>query len=162
MQAGNANRIQSIHNLKALFLFRALAFLIVGAGAAPMFFVQSDSVYVYGALLGSFVLIILLWALIKPGYTAVESDGHRILISTDKDESGKFYLELPASQMVSFELSPVSGGVRWVLVILRQTPQGVMRSKRIHLSLYGPSKIQGVRTLLNNILIENQRQPLIG
>jgi len=162
MQAGNANRIQSIHNLKALFLFRALAFLIVGAGAAPMFFVQSDSVYIYGALLGSFVLIILLWALVKPGYTAVESDGQRILISTDKDDSGKFYLELPTSQMVSFELWPVSGGLRWALVILRQTPQGVMRSKRIHLSLYGPSKIKGVRTLLNNILIENQRQPLVG
>jgi len=47
-------------------------------------------------------------------------------------------------------------------VILRQTPQGVMRSKRIYLSLYGASKIQGVRTLLNNILIENQREPLIG
>ncbi|MBM3446584.1 MAG: hypothetical protein FJX86_02135 [Bacteroidetes bacterium] len=161
MQPGNANRIQSIHNLKALFWFRALAFLIVGAGAAPMFFVKSDSVYVYGALLGSFVLIILLWAVIKPSYTAVESDGQRILISTDKDDSGKFYLELPASQMVSFELWPVSGGLLWVLVILRQTPQGVMRSKRIHLSLYGASKVKGVRTLLNNILIENQRQPII-
>jgi hypothetical protein len=161
MQVGNTKRIQSIHNLRALFLFRALAFLIVGAGAAPMFFVQSDSVYVYGALLGSFILIILLWALLKPGYTAVESDGHRILISTDKDDSGKFFLELPASQMISFELLPVNGGLRWVLVILRQSPQGIMRSKRIHLSLYGPSKIKGVRVLLNNILIENQRQPLV-
>jgi hypothetical protein len=160
MQTGKANRIQSIHNLRALFLFRAFAFVIVGAGAAPMFFLRSDSVFLYGALLGSFVMIIFLWAILKPGYTAIESDPNRIMISTDKDEPDRFHLELPSSEMVSYELKPAWGGLRWVLVILRQTPQGVMKSKRIHLSLYGPSKIKGVRTLLNNILIENQRQPV--
>ncbi len=160
MQAGKLNRIQSIHNLRALFIFRAFAFVIVGVGAAPMFFMQSDSVYVYGALLSSFVVIIMLWAMLKPGYTAIESDGHRIMISTDRDDSGKFHLELPATEMVSFELSPIAVGLRWGLVILRQTPQGIMRSKRINLSLYGPSKIKGVRALLNNILIENQFQPI--
>jgi len=141
-------------------LFRALAFVIVGAGAAPMFFMRSDSLILYGALLGSLILITVLWTILKPGYTAVESDSDRILISTDKDEPGQYHLELPAAEMVSFELKPVWGGLRWVLLILRQTPQGVMRSKRIHLSLYGPSKIKGVRALLNNILLENQRQPV--
>jgi hypothetical protein len=160
MQAIRHDRVQSIHNLKPLFAFRAFAFVIVGAGTAPMFFMQSNSMFLYAALLGSFVLIILLWAIIKPGYSAIESDAQRIMISTDKDEPGKFHLELPASEMVSFELIPLWGGLRWILVILRQTPKGIMRSKRIHLSLYGPSKIKAVRTLLNNILLQNNLPPV--
>lgn len=161
MQAFRPDRIQSIHNLRSLFVFRAFAFVIVGAGAAPMFFMRSDSAILYAALLGSFVLIILIWAIIKPAYSAIESDAMRIMVSTDKDDPGKFHLELPASEMVSFELIPLWGGLRWTLVILRQTPQGIMRSKKIHLSLYPPAKIKAVRTLLNNILLQNNR-PLVG
>lgn len=160
MQAIQPDRVQSIHNLKSLFVFRAFAFVVVGAGAAPMFFMRSDSAFLYGALLGSFALVILLWAIIRPGYTAIESDAKRIMISTDKDEPGKFHLELPTSEMVSFELTPLWGGLRWGLVILRQTPHGIMRSKKIHLSLYGAPKIKGVRALLNNILQLNNRPPV--
>ena len=75
--------IQSVHNLRALFWFRALAFVIMAAGAAPMFFMRSDSPFLFAALIASFLLVIVSWNLVKPGYTAVEVAVTQILISTE-------------------------------------------------------------------------------
>jgi hypothetical protein len=152
--------IQSVHNLRALFWFRALAFVIMAAGAAPMFFMRSDSPFLFAALIASFLLIIVAWNLVKPGYTAVEVAVTQILISTDKDEDRSFYLNLPTEELAYFEIRSKSGGLRHDLWLFRETPRGVMRSKTIRLSLYSPAKVDAVRRMLNQVLQDHGRSPV--
>ncbi|MFM7497219.1 MAG: hypothetical protein ACKOQP_04145 [Bacteroidota bacterium] len=149
--------VQSVHNLGALFGFRAFAFVVMAAGAAPMFFMRSDSSVLYGALVGSFLFIILAWNLVKPGYTAVEIAASQILISTDKDDDKPFYLTLPTEELAYFEIRSRSGGLRHDLWLFRQTPQGIMRSKTIRLSLYTPAKVEAVRRILQAVLVSHGR-----
>ena len=149
--------VQSVHNLGALFGFRAFAFVVMALGAAPMFFMRSDSTLLYGALVGSFLFIILAWNLVKPGYTAVEIAASQILISTDKDDDKPFYLTLPTADLAYFEIRSRSGGLRHDLWLFRQTPQGLMRSKTIRLSLYTPAKVDAVRRMLEAVLVSHGR-----
>jgi hypothetical protein len=100
------------------------------------------------------------WNLVKPGYTAVEVAVKQILISTDKDEDRTFYLNLPTDELAYFEIRSKSGGLRHDLWLFRETPQGVMRSKTIRLSLYSPAKVDAVRRMLNQVLQDHGRSPV--
>jgi hypothetical protein len=125
-----------------------------------MFFMRSDSPFLFAALIASFLLVILSWNLVKPGYTAVEVAVTQILISTDKDEDRSFYLNLPTEELAYFEIRSKSGGLRHDLWLFRETPRGVMRSKTIRLSLYSPAKVDAVRRMLNQVLQDHGRSPV--
>jgi hypothetical protein len=153
-------KVRSIHNLQSLFWFRGMVFVLLGGGAAPMFFLRSDSTLMYGTLVGSFVLILVLWNIFKPGYTAVEIVNDHVLISTDKEEKHEFYLKFPGSELAYYEILPVYGGLHHTLYFFRQAPQGLLRSKKVPLSFFGPSKIAALRRMLDELLVQHHRQPV--
>ncbi|MFN3529770.1 MAG: hypothetical protein ACK417_07605 [Bacteroidia bacterium] len=144
----------SIHNLSQVFLFRGLAFGIVGLGSLALFSDYDDSVRIALFLL-SLVVMVSLWMIVQPGYMAFETAQGHLLISTDKEDKNDFYLKFSINELAGYEIEKSYAGLRKVLYLYRKTPKGFLRSKPIPMSLYSPAQTRKMCEQLDQIVSQN-------
>ncbi len=143
-----------IHNQWPYLIFRAVGLsLAIGIGLYP--FVQGtmepDQAAIFAlGVLGVYVLIYLL---VRPAYAVIEYAQGKLYVSTQKEESAnEFYLEIPVSEIVKYDLKPRSFGLGLELVVYRDAGAHWLKSKPVVMSPLLPGTRKKLAQQLDSLI----------
>lgn len=129
-----------IHNQWPYLLFRAVGLsLAIGIGLYP--FVQGTMEPAQAAIFALAVLgaYALLYFLVRPAYAVIEYAQGKLFVSTQKEErANEFYLEIPVSELVKYDLKSKSFGLGLELTVYRDAGEHWLKSKPVLMSPVAP------------------------
>lgn len=139
-----------VNNFKLVFLFRIGTFVAISLGMLPGFlsaFTQDKIILI----IVIFLLVLALWIVFLPSYFSFEIAQRKLYVSTDKEGKDECFLIVEVENFIDYQIEKSVYGLRKKLFIYKQTPQGIMKSKTINVSLASPKIIQNLENMLRNI-----------
>ncbi len=135
-------------------LFRAVGLsLAIGIGLYP--FVEGTMETEQASLfaLGVLGLYAIIYFLVRPSYAVIEYAKGSLYVSTQREEAdNEFYLEIPVSEIVKYELKSKSMGMGLELVVYRDAGAHWLKSKPVVMAPLVPGTRERLRRQLEALL----------
>ncbi len=152
--------MQAIQNLRQMFLFRLLAFGIMGVGLYIVFESNLPAMTTYLIMGAAIALLVAVWLIVSPTYVCFDFVQNQIFIGTDKEDDQHFHLVIPMNEFAGYQIKSEFGGLRKTLYIFRKHGTQYLRSKATNISLLMPKQRKSLEERLTGIQRRNGTEGL--